>query len=95
VARLQAGRCGVQIPVGGNRFSSLHNVQTISGAHSVPGYSGQCVKLTAHLNLVPVLTLCRVLYLLPVFAFMACKRRTVVMLVVVMWEECTAVSACL
>lgn len=61
-------------------FSLLWNAQTVPGAHPEPinrhrgfffcrGWSGRCVKLTAHLTVVQSLRMNGALLLLPVYTF--------------------------
>jgi hypothetical protein len=78
---LRAGRSGV----GATDRSLYRNVQTVSGAHlaSYPvstgvlsrKYSGQGMKLTSHLHLVPKLIMSAAVSVLPLYSFVAWGRK--------------------
>jgi hypothetical protein len=76
-----AGRSGFRMHAGASYISLIKIVQTGSGAHQrriqrvtglFPGRGGEGLNVTTHhLHLVPSISMCKALILLPVFDFTA------------------------
>ena len=63
-------------------FPILKHVETSSEAHTLKyllGRSSYCMRLTTHLKLVPLLRMSADIPTIPLYAFMSCTRKTLLL----------------